>query len=69
MTMEGTMPADALELAIWAVSYWLSEMTPSDSIQVDFSIDRHPCDDLPYLANLSVWGHDGHALIDGDDGG
>jgi len=67
---------DALWIATSGVEYWLSELLPCDEIFVEYVIDNHPCDDLPYVANLSVWGHDGHAVIgpvgtlnDGRDGG
>ena len=56
---------DILWIAVSGVSYGQSEGDEFDSWTLDYIIDTHPCDDLPYVADIRPWPT---AHIDGEAG-
>lgn len=45
---------DALWIAASGVDYAMSAGDRFSEVALDYFIDRHPCDDLPYVANISI---------------
>lgn len=60
---------DALWIAASGVSYATSMGDRFEEVALDYFVDRHPCDDLPYVANISIQEVrpiDGPAKAEGD---
>jgi hypothetical protein len=43
---------DALWIAVEGVAYFLSEKEPATSLELVWIIDRHPCDNALYVADI-----------------
>jgi hypothetical protein len=59
---------DALWIAASGVSYAMSEGARPNVVILGYYIDRHPCDDEVYVADIRIMSHyaDGVRLNDGD---
>jgi hypothetical protein len=59
---------DALWLAVSGVEYarTVGNLFGPDEFVFEFYIDRHPCDDQPYIADLQVVGS-GWRITEGSD--